>query len=156
MKKIIIFVLIAAIIVTLLFTVISSMKKQPKPEPSPIPQMSPQPTQLSTPFPSATIKQTDALKILSVYPSKLDQISTAAEIIITFDQIIDNTTFKFISNPSLEIETEFVASSVIFTPKIAWPIDTKLTITILYAKGAEGAILAGPYQIEFRSPMPNI
>lgn len=148
MKKIIIVILIILIILTLLVYAISLIKKQSKPQPSPIPQISPQPT---------ANQQLGSLKIISVYPSpdELDEVSQGARITVTFDKNIETATFKYTSNPSLEIATDFATNSVIFRPKTFWPLDTKVTITILYAKGDKGGILNNPYQIEFLSPAPT-
>lgn len=150
MKKIIIVILIILIILTLLVYVISLIKKQPKLQPSPIPQISPQPTASQQP-------DTSSLQVVSVYPlpDKLDKVSQGTRITVTFDQNIDTATFKYTSNPPLEIATDFSTNSVIFRPKTFWPLDTKITITILYAKGDKGGILDSPYRIEFTSPAPT-
>ena len=115
------------------------------------------PIQTVSPTPQPTVIQTGDLKVLSVYPppDKLDEISQGTRITVTFNQIIDSQTFKYTSSPPLEIVTDFATSSVTFRPKTFWPLDTKVTITILYAKGDKGAVLTKPYQIEFMSPAPT-
>lgn len=159
MKKVIIVILIIAIASTILFIFVTSFTTKKQPQSTPIQTMppTPKPTVVApTPLPTVTFRP-GALKILSVDPppDKLNHLSAVAKIIITFDQIIDSQTFKYSSNPPLEIETDFLADTVVFEPKTIWPLDTKITIAILYAKGDQGGVLATPYQIELLSPAPT-
>ncbi|OGE14626.1 hypothetical protein A3F00_01225 [Candidatus Daviesbacteria bacterium RIFCSPHIGHO2_12_FULL_37_11] len=100
-------------------------------------------------LPSLTITSTD--------PSfnQLTSISLVTPINIIFNQQIDQVSTVIQTNPIVETKHSVSGNILTIKPKMFWPVDQVIEITILQTRSINGSILTIPYKFTIKSPLPT-
>lgn len=92
-----------------------------------------------------------SLEVTSIDPesSRLLEISSVTPITVAFNNAVTSSDLVIQLSPIVEITTEFSGNIVIIKPKVAWPIDQGILVSINRATSSERV-----YKFTLKAPKP--